>query len=47
MKTIINNTLSILITAATLALLATSCNTIRGAGQDVEQTGDNIQKATR
>jgi predicted small secreted protein len=46
MKTIIKRLLPYLITTAALAFLASSCNTIRGAGRDVEQTGNNIQKAT-
>ncbi len=47
MKTTIKTLVPFLITAAALAFLATSCNTIRGAGRDVEQTGNNIQQATR
>ena len=46
MKSLIKRLLPYLITTAALAFLATSCNTIRGAGRDVEQTGNNIQKAT-
>lgn len=48
MKTTTRRLLPFLLTAAALAFLATSCrNTIRGAGQDVERTGNNIQNATR
>jgi len=47
MKTTTRRLLPFLLTAAALAFLATSCNTIRGAGRDVETTGNNIQKATR
>lgn len=47
MKQTIKRIIPFLITTAALAFLATSCNTIRGAGRDVEQTGNNIQKATR
>lgn len=35
--------------AAGLLLMAaaTSCNTTRGLGQDIEQTGENIQRSAR
>jgi predicted small secreted protein len=46
MKTTIKKVLPYLIATAALAFLATSCNTIRGAGRDVEATGNNIQQAT-
>jgi predicted small secreted protein len=47
MKTTTRRLLPFLLTAAALAFLATICNTIRGAGRDVEATGNNIQQATR
>jgi predicted small secreted protein len=47
MKSITRRLLPFLLTAAALAFFATSCNTIRGAGRDVEATGNNIQRATR
>jgi predicted small secreted protein len=47
MKTTTRRLLPFLFCAIALAFLATSCNTIRGAGRDVEATGNNIQEATR
>lgn len=37
-----------LLTAAVLAcaMLATACNTVRGAGRDVESVGETVQKTT-
>lgn len=37
--------LACLVVAATLACALTSCNTIRGAGQDVEEAGEAVQDA--
>lgn len=33
-----------LILAASFAMLATACNTMQGAGRDVERGGEKIQK---
>jgi predicted small secreted protein len=47
MKNTTRRILPLFLIAAALAFLTSSCNTIRGAGRDVEATGNNIQKATR
>jgi predicted small secreted protein len=47
MKNTLKNMFTLLLASAILAALCSSCNTMRGAGRDVEQTGENIQKATR
>jgi entericidin A len=33
------------IAAATLALLLAGCNTIKGAGQDIQKAGSAVEKA--
>ncbi len=33
------------IAAATLALTATACNTVRGAGQDLESVANDVDQA--
>ncbi|MEO6785277.1 MAG: entericidin A/B family lipoprotein [Chthoniobacteraceae bacterium] len=33
--------------AALLTLATTGCNTIHGAGRDIEQTGEHIERASR
>jgi predicted small secreted protein len=41
-------TLTFLVLASALwATVFVSCNTVRGVGKDVEQTGDHIQESTR
>lgn len=40
-------TLSVLFVGWTLAATAISCNTMEGAGQDIEKAGDNIKDAAR
>lgn len=35
----------LIITAAFLAVIGTSCRTVRGFGSDVEHTGDHIKDA--
>ncbi len=47
MKNTLKNIIALLLTSAFVAATFSSCNTMRGAGRDVEQTGENIQKATR
>ncbi|MEI7910438.1 MAG: entericidin A/B family lipoprotein [Verrucomicrobiota bacterium] len=38
----------LLLAAALISLFSASCrNTVRGAGRDVENAGDHIEKATR
>lgn len=38
----------LLLAAALISLFSPSCrNTVRGAGRDVENAGDHIEKATR
>jgi len=38
----------LLLASAVISLFGTSCrNTIRGAGRDVENAGDHIERATR
>ena len=38
----------LLVASAVISLFGTSCrNTFRGAGRDVENAGEHIQKATR
>lgn len=44
MKTLSEN-LKILIAALCVAPVLTACNTIRGAGEDVEATGEAVQNA--
>lgn len=36
-----------LVASALWAVVASSCNTVRGVGRDVESAGDHIQKSTR
>jgi len=47
MKTNLMKTTLWLLAAAFLTLAATSCNTMRGVGRDVQKTGQNIERATR
>lgn len=43
-----NKTLLALLAAAALAsLLTTGCNTMNGAGKDIEKAGDKIQDAAK
>jgi predicted small secreted protein len=37
----------LLLIAAAWSLVATSCNTLRGVGRDVERAGDGIVNSTR
>ena len=37
----------LLLIAAAWSLAATSCNTLRGVGRDVERAGDGIVNSTR
>ena len=43
-----NKTLLALLVAATLAsLLSSGCNTMNGAGKDIEKAGDKIQDSAK
>lgn len=42
-----NKTLLALFAAAALACLVTGCNTMNGAGKDIEKAGDKIQDAAK
>jgi predicted small secreted protein len=46
MKNTIKRLIPLILISAFWAALCSSCNTMRGAGRDVEKTGENIQKAT-
>lgn len=41
------NYLRLILAAAFGAIALASCNTVRGAGQDVENAGDRVQRAAR
>jgi len=48
MKTTQKRLMLLLLASAVISLFGTSCrNTIRGAGRDVENAGDHIERATR
>ena len=47
MKLYISNFVGALVLLGVLSVLTSSCQTIRGAGRDVENAGEGIQRATR